>query len=70
MDKSIIKEICSENGLIDNTFFIEWFSQAFPNENNRIRSYCAEWVSRFKSGSPEAFMDNIRLAVYNKMREK
>ena len=65
-----LKEICLENDLIDNTFFIEWFNRAFPNENNRIRSYCAEWVVRFKSGHPEAFMDNIRLSVYNEMRAK
>lgn len=57
-----MRQLCNEEGLINYDKFIEWFMKRFPNEC--CESYFCEWVGRFKSGDPVAYMDNDSKRLY------
>ena len=70
MRNELIEEIAIEEGLDKETIplFIKFFSTRFPNEDDRVRSYCAEWIRRFMSRNPEMYMDNESLKVYKLLK--
>jgi len=69
MKKEKIEEIGKQVGLTDDVLnvFVEFFSRRFPNEDDRITSYVAEWADRFKSGHPENYMDGQSKAIYDEV---
>ena len=70
MEIQTIRKICQEENLLNYDLFVEFFSEAFPNESNQITSYCREWIGRFKSGDPTVYMDNDRLSIYRRLIDK
>lgn len=64
MKRETIIKLCEENGLRNHLLFVEFFSKRFPNESDRIHSYCIEWIERFKTGNPRIYMDKFSLKVY------
>jgi len=52
---------------------IEFFKRRFPDKDLRFEfkvGYLQEWVTRFKKGNPEAYMDGKSQAVYDEMRKE
>jgi len=50
----------------------EFFSKRFPKKEIAFEKQCGyfgEWVDRFKSGSPESYMDAESLKVWREMKE-
>jgi len=52
----------------NNDFFARWWFEAFPF--NRDTNYMAEWVERFRKGTPTIFMDKKRRKAYFKVAEE
>lgn len=52
----------------NNDFFARWWFNAFPY--NRDPNYMAEWVDRFRRGTPTVFMDKKRRDAYFKVAEE
>jgi len=46
--------------------FAEFMKKRFPKEADE--HYVREWARRFKTGSPERYMDKKSLNVYGKLR--
>lgn len=69
MDKTKIEIIARRKGMKNVVVFVEFFSTRFPNENNEIESYVSEWVDRFLTGNPMAFMDIYSKKIYKKIIE-
>jgi len=70
MKKSTIKRLCDAKGFNRPELFIEFFSLRFPDESDRIESYCNEWIDRFMSGSPEIYMDSESKSIYLSLLSK
>lgn len=61
MDKKIIMNVC------------KFFENRFPDKVISFEMRCGyfwEWYDRFKSGSPQNYMDADSLLIYKKMREE
>lgn len=67
MKEETIREICKENGLIDCEVFVKFFMRRFPDESDKIYSYCNEWINRFLSGNPTEYMDSDSLRIYKEL---
>lgn len=61
-NKNILDIINTVHGRLSQKLFIEFMETRFPNETDK--SYIIEWISRFNSGEPEKFMDNISKKIY------
>ena len=70
MDENKIMEIAEKKGMKNTTLFVKFFSKRFPNESNNITSYVSEWVDRFMSGNPTAYMDKESLSIYKNLIER
>ena len=61
----LIREIAMREFAHDNAqrkLFVSFMEKRFPNEAHE--PYIMEWVGRFKSGSPESYMDLQSQSVY------
>jgi hypothetical protein len=50
------------NGLNYPELYVEFMKKRFPHE--RDSTYAKEWVERFRTGDPTAYMDNQSLKAY------
>ena len=51
---------------------VEFFQRRFPDKSIRFEIECGyfgEWVQRFESDDPKAFMDKESLKVWNEMKQ-
>jgi len=51
----------------------EFFKRRFPDKNIEFEKKCGyfyEWMTRFKSGEPERYMDEKSLQVWREMQER
>ena len=66
MEKELIEFVAREEGLPEEKIplFVDFFSKRFPDEDNRITTYCATWANRFKDGSPDEYMDKESKQIY------
>lgn len=51
----------------------EFFKRRFPDKDLDFEKKCGyfgEWVERFRSGSPEGYMDNESLYVWTLMKQE
>ena len=67
MKEETIRMLCKNKGFDDTELFIKFFSTRFPNESDRIHSYCNEWIDRFMSGNPIRYMDLESRSVYKRL---
>ncbi len=67
MKQETIRMLCKTKGLKNEELFVKFFSKRFPNESDRIHSYCNEWIDRFMGGNPVAYMDSQTKAVYEEV---
>lgn len=60
-----IREIAKDEGLseVKVGLFVKFFSKRFPDEEDEIRSYCAQWARRFKD-DPYPAMDRESKQIY------
>ncbi len=70
MKEEIIRKLCNKKGLKNIDLFVAFFSKRFPNESDKITSYCNEWIDRFMSGNPAGYMDNVSNKIYMELVEK
>lgn len=70
MDEEIIRKVAIEKKLANVELFVDFFSERFPNEDNRVLSYVSEWADRFNSGTPENYMDNQSKEIYLNLAKK
>ena len=69
--ENIIK--AAERANLDNytsRLFVRFFEMRFPNESDMITSYVDHWAERFKSGTPEVYMDSSSKEYYEKILSK
>jgi len=64
MRKETIIKLVNEKGMRNSDLFIKFFMTRFPDESDRIYSYCNAWIDRFMSGDPTNYMDNDSLKIY------
>ena len=64
MKVETIRKLCIDAGLRDYDLFVDFFSKRFPNESDRIHSYCNEWIKRFQAGNPTLYMDIESTKIY------
>jgi len=50
---------------ITKDFYVEFMQKRFPEE--AMESYAREWAQRFKTGTPQNYMDNQSKAIYSKV---
>ena len=67
MKEETIRMLCDRKGMRDQDLFVKFFMQRFPNESDRIHSYCNEWIDRFMSGEPSIYMDGESLSIYKSL---
>ena len=67
MKRENIRKIGIAKNVQNIALFVEFLSERFPNEDDRITSYFKEWADRFNSGDPEGYMDDESKRVYNKL---
>ena len=70
MEEKTIRMLCTEKGMKNSELFIRFFMQRFPNESDRIHSYCEEWIDRFMSGNPVCYMDEESKKVFKLLIEE
>jgi len=52
---------------------LEFFKRRFPDKDIAFEKECGyfnEWVNRFKSEQPQAFMDTESFKVWNEMKKE
>jgi len=62
-----IKKIGIKNNVKDIDVFVKFLSKRFPNESDRLEGYFTEWATRFNTGNPTRYMDDISLAIYKEV---
>ena len=62
-----LEDKAKEHGVANPVLFAKFIEQRFGMETHW--SYIMEWIGRFKTGSPEMYMDSHSLATYNKLRK-
>lgn len=60
-------EMARKKGLKNPCLFANFMKTRFPEE--RHWSYVMEWIQRFKTGSPEGYMDSHSKAIYEKLKK-
>ena len=63
-----IRGIAAKKGLTNYDLFVDFITERFPNEAHE--SYVIEWVDRFLSGNPVAYMDIQSKKIYIKLVSK
>ena len=66
MKESIIRTLCENKELGNPNVFVKFFMLRFPNESDKIHSYCNEWIDIFMSGDPKRYMDQDSQKCYKK----
>jgi hypothetical protein len=56
-----------EEGVKNPKLFATFMKERFPEE--RYWSYVEEWIGRFKTGSPQGYMDKKSLKVYEQLKK-
>jgi hypothetical protein len=64
MKEKIIRMLADKKGMNKPDLFVRFFMRRFPDESDRIHSYCEEWIDRFMSGNPIGYMDNESKKIY------
>jgi len=63
-DARYIFGLCNDKNMLgSNEFFAEWYLLSF-NEKELDKDRINEWIDRFMTGTPFAYMDRKRLQVY------
>ena len=62
--QSLLKRIANEEFYFPE-IFVSFMEKRFPNEKNE--AYIRQWVDRFKSGNPKAYMDSVSRKVYDEV---
>ncbi len=60
-----IRKIAREKGLWNCELFEKFITKRFPNEASE--EYVREWVGRFLSGNPTAYMDSESKKAYKSL---
>lgn len=63
-----LRKLAYSEGLLHPELFMEFVKKRFPHERDKV--YLTEWVERFKSGDPTAYMDNESVMAYIKSIKK
>jgi hypothetical protein len=63
-EKDYVK-LAKKEGVDNPILFAKFMKERFPEE--RHISYVLEWVGRFKTGSPQGYMDSHSLSIYQKL---
>lgn len=67
MKEDTIRMLCNKKEMGNEDLFVKFFMARFPNESDRIHSYCNEWIDRFMSGNPIGYMDSESLRIYKEL---
>ena len=67
MKEETIRTLCKKKGFKDCDIFVKFFMLRFPDESDRIHSYCNEWIDRFMNGDPTGCMDGYSKKCYDKV---
>ena len=70
MKKENIIKIGNEKGVKNLNLFVNFLTERFPEESDRITTYFEEWADRFNTDHPESYMDKGTLQIYNKIKFK
>ena len=70
MKEETIRMLCDKKGLKKVDLFVRFFMGRFPEESDRIHSYCNEWIDRFMSGNPLVYMDGESKRIYQEELSK
>jgi hypothetical protein len=67
ISKEELEKRATVEGLVNPKLFAEFMKERFPEE--RDWNYVLEWIDRFKTGSPEGYMDSKSFSIYKKLKE-
>jgi len=67
MKEENVRKIGIAKKVQDLDVFVKFLITRFPNESDEITGYFGEWADRFNTGTPERYMDNESLRVYNEV---
>jgi hypothetical protein len=62
LKKKDLRKLALINGINYPELYVEFMKKRFPHE--RDNTYAKEWVERFRTGDPTAFMDNQSIKAY------
>jgi len=62
-----LENTARKQGVDNPKLFAMFMKERFPEE--RYWPYVMEWIGRFKTGSPQGYMDSKSLKVYEQLKD-